>query len=401
MAFIADSLNRIKVSPTMAVTTLAAQLKAEGKSIISLGAGEPDFDTPNNIKEAAKKAIDDGQTKYTPVGGTAILKKAISDKFKNENNLIYNPSDQITVSNGGKHIIFNAFVSTINKGDEVIIPAPYWVSYPDMVLFSGGKPVILHTSIDSGFKVSPESIGKLVTEKTKWIILNSPSNPTGASYTYEELRLIGDVLKKYPNIWILSDDIYEHLVYDDFKYHTFAEVVPELFDRTLTVNGCSKAFAMTGWRIGFAGGSADLIKAMEKLQSQSTTNPSSISQAAAVEALTGDKIYLTERSKKFCERRDIVVELLNKIPGIDCLKPEGAFYVYPSCSELIGKTTYDGKTIKNDEDFCKFLLESEGVAVVQGSAFGLEPHFRISYATSNHLLIEACKRIDSFCSSLK
>ena len=401
MAFIAESLNRIKVSPTMAVTTLAAQLKAQGKSIISLGAGEPDFDTPNNIKEAAKKAIDEGQTKYTPVGGTQILKKAISDKFKNENNLIYDPNDQITVSNGGKHIIFNAFVSTINQGDEVIIPAPYWVSYPDMVLFAGGKPVILNTSIETGFKISPESIDKLVTDKTKWLILNSPSNPTGASYTYKELKSIGEVLKNHPNIWVLSDDIYEHLVYDNFKYHTFAEVVPDLFDRTLTVNGCSKAFAMTGWRIGYAGGSGMLIKAMEKLQSQSTTNPSSVSQAAAVEALNGEKAYLIERSKKFCERRDIVVELLNKISGIECLNPEGAFYVYPSCSGLIGKLTHDGKTIKNDQDFCKFLLESEGVAVVQGSAFGLEPHFRISYATSNHLLIEACKRIGRFCSSLK
>ncbi len=401
MAFIAESLNRIKVSPTLAVTNLASELKAQGKSVISLGAGEPDFDTPSNIKEAAKKAIDMGQTKYTPVGGTPDIKEAISEKFKRENNLIYNPSDQITVSNGGKHIIFNALVATLNKGDEVIIPAPYWVSYPDMVLFAGGKPVILNTTIDSGFKVFPNEIEKLITDKTKWLILNSPSNPTGATYSAEDLRAIGEVIKKHPNIWVLSDDIYEHLVYDGFNYSTFAEVAPDLYNRTLTVNGCSKAFAMTGWRIGFAGGSSVLIKAMEKLQSQSTTNPSSISQAAAVEALNGDKSFLIERAKKFCERRDLVVDLLNKIPGINCLKPEGAFYVYPSCSGLIGKTTEEGKIIYNDEDFCKFLLEKEGVAVVQGSAFGLEPHFRISYATSNDLLTEACKRIDRFCSSLK
>ncbi|MAR78686.1 MAG: aspartate aminotransferase [Rhodospirillaceae bacterium] len=401
MAFIAESLNRIKVSPTLAVTNLASQLKAEGKSIISLGAGEPDFDTPSNIKEAAKKAIDMGQTKYTPVGGTPELKMAISDKFKNENELIYDPSNQITVSNGGKHVIFNALVSTLNKNDEVIIPAPYWVSYPDMVLFAGGKPVILNTTIDTGFKIVPNEIDKLITEKTKWLILNSPSNPTGATYSAEDLRAIGEVIKKYPNIWVMSDDIYEHLVYDGFNYHTFAEVVPELYDRTLTVNGCSKAFAMTGWRIGFAGGGSVLIKAMEKLQSQSTTNPSSVSQAAAIEALNGDKSFLIDRARKFCERRDIVVDLLNKVPGITCLKPEGAFYVYPSCSSLIGKSTKNGEVINNDEDFCKFLLEKEGVAVVQGSAFGLESHFRISYATSNDLLIEACKRIDRFCSSLQ
>ncbi len=401
MAFIAESLNRIKVSPTLAVTNLASQLKAEGKSIISLGAGEPDFDTPSNIKEAAKKAIDMGQTKYTPVGGTPELKKAISEKFKNENELIYDPSNQITVSNGGKHVIFNALVATLNKDDEVIIPAPYWVSYPDMVLFAGGKPVILNTTIDTGFKIVPNEIDRLITEKTKWLILNSPSNPTGATYSAEDLRAIGEVIKKYPNIWVMSDDIYEHLVYDGFNYHTFAEVVPELYERTLTVNGCSKAFAMTGWRIGFAGGDSVLIKAMEKLQSQSTTNPSSVSQAAAIEALNGDKSFLIDRANKFCERRDIVVDLLNKVPGITCLKPEGAFYVYPSCSSLIGKSTKDGEVINNDEDFCKFLLEKEGIAVVQGSAFGLESHFRISYATSNDLLIEACKRIDRFCSSLQ
>ncbi len=400
MAFIANSLNRIKVSPTMAVTNLASELKAKGRSIISLGAGEPDFDTPQNIKDAAKIAIDEGQTKYTPVGGTIELKKAISEKFKKENNLQYEPSKEITVSNGGKHVIFNALVSTLNEGDEVIIPSPYWVSYPDIVLFAGGKPVIVKTSIESGFKASVEDIEKAITDRTKWLILNSPSNPTGSAYTSDELIKIGSLLEKYPNIWVMSDDIYEHLVYDNFHYHTFAEVMPNLFDRTLTINGCSKAFAMTGWRIGFAGGSQKLIKSMEKLQSQSTSNPCSISQAAAIEALNGDKSYLNERAGKFCERRDMVVRLLNDIPGISCLKPTGAFYVYPSCLDIIGKKTSNGIVIENDEHFCKLLLEAEGVAVVHGAAFGLEPHFRISYATSNDLLEEACKRINHFCSDL-
>ena len=401
MSFLASSLNRIKESPTLAVTALAATLKAQGRDIIALGAGEPDFDTPQNIKEAAINAINNGETKYTAVDGTPALKKAIAEKFKRENNLAYNPKTEITVSNGGKHVIFNAFLSTLNSNDEVIIPAPYWVSYPDIVLFAGGKPVIIKTKLENCFKILPEQLDAAITKNTKWLVLNSPGNPTGSAYSRKELEHIGEILKKHSHVLVMSDDIYEHLVYDGFDYCTLAQACPLLFSRVLTVNGCSKAYAMTGWRIGFAGGDPKLIKAMSKLQSQSTTNPCSISQAAAIEALTGPNTYLQERASEFSKRRDLVVDLLNQAKGINCLKPEGAFYVFPSCAGLIGKALPDGKKINNDQDFCKYLLEFEGVAAVQGSAFGLEPYFRISYATSTDLLLEACKRIIKFCNQLQ
>jgi aspartate aminotransferase len=400
MAFLADRLDRIKPSPTIAVTMKARELKAAGRDIIGLGAGEPDFDTPENIKQAAIKAINAGDTKYTNVDGTDALKKAIIAKFKRENNLDYK-IDQITVGTGGKQVLYNALVATVNPGDEVIIPAPYWVSYPDIVHLAEGTPVPVECGQNHQFKLQPEMLEAAITPKTKWLILNSPSNPTGAAYTAAELKALADVLLKHPHVWVLTDDMYEHLVYDNFKFATIAEVEPKLYERTLTMNGVSKSYCMTGWRIGYAGGPAPLIKAIAKIQSQSTSNPSSISQAAAVEALNGPQDFIAKHNVSFKERRDMVVEMLNKAPGLHCHKPEGAFYVYPSCAGAIGKTTPEGKKIATDDDFVTYLLESEGVAAVQGSAFGLSPHFRISYATSTEALRDACTRIIRACEKLK
>ena len=399
MAFLADALKRIKPSPTIAVTAKAAELKAEGKDVIGLGAGEPDFDTPDNIKAAGIRAIENGKTKYTAVDGTPELKQAICDKFKRENGLDYTPS-QISVSSGGKQVLFNAMMATLNPGDEVVIPTPYWVSYPDIVLLGGGSPVMVDAKIDTGFKVTPEALEAGITPKTKWVILNSPSNPSGAAYGREEMKALTDVLMRHPHVWVLTDDMYEHIVYDGFKFVTPAEVEPGLYERTLTMNGVSKAYSMTGWRIGYAGGPVDLIKAMAKVQSQSTSNPCSISQEAAVEALNGPQDFIAERAARFKERRDLVVSMLNQATGLECPTPEGAFYVYPSCASLMGKTTPDGKIITSDLDFATCLLEAEGVAVVHGEAFGLSPHFRISYATSNEALTEACGRIQRFCATL-
>ena len=399
MAFLAQSLQRIKPSPTIAVSDKARALKAAGRDIIGLGAGEPDFDTPDNIKAAAKAAIDRGETKYTTVDGAAELKQAICAKFKRENGLDYAPA-QITVGNGGKQVLFNAFLATLDPGDEVIIPTPYWVSYPDMVLIAGGTPVFVPTSLESGFKMRPEDLEAAITPNTKWLIFNSPSNPSGAAYDASELKSLTDVLLRHAHLWVLTDDIYEHLVYDGFAFATAAQVEPALSPRTLTMNGVSKAYAMTGWRIGYAGGAVELIRAMATIQSQSTTNPSSISQAAAIEALNGRQDFLAERAAVFAERRDLVVAMLNQAPGVRCATPQGAFYVYPNCAELIGRTTPEGATIANDTDFVTYLLEAEGVAVVQGAAFGLEPHFRISYAASAEALTEACTRIQRACAAL-
>ncbi len=398
MSIVSNNLKRIKPSPTIAVTQKARELKASGKDIIGLGAGEPDFDTPDNIKQAAIKAIKDGETKYTAVDGTPALKEAVVKKFKRENNLIYQ-NDQITVGTGGKQVIYNAMMATINEGDEVIIPAPYWVSYPDIVLLAGGTPVILKCGEKQGFKINPKELEKSITKKTKWIILNSPSNPTGACYTEEEVRKIGKILENHPHVFILSDDIYEHVIYGDSKFFTIAQV-DSLKDRVLTMNGVSKAYSMTGWRIGYAAGPKEIIKAIAKIQSQSTTNPSSISQAAAVEALNGVQGFIKERSNSFKERRDFVVKALNEIKGIKCLNPDGAFYVFPSCKDLMGKKDKNGKEIKTDSDFVQSLLENNGIAVVQGSAFGLEGFFRISYATSMGNLKKAIERINSFCKDL-
>ena len=400
MSFLSDALGRIKPSPTIAVTNKAAELKAQGKDVIGLGAGEPDFDTPDHIKEAGIEAIRSGQTKYTGVDGTPALKKAVAEKFKRENGLEY-AVDQITINSGGKHTIFNALMATVNAGDEVIIPAPYWVSYPDMVQLAGGTPVFIEATIDTGFRITPEQLDAAITPKTKWVILNSPSNPSGAAYSAEHLRGLADVLLKHPHVWILSDDMYEHIVYDDFKFATIAAVEPKLYGRTLTMNGASKAYSMTGWRIGYAGGPKQLIKAISAIQSQSTSNPCSVSQAAAVAALNGPQDFLKERAKVFQQRRDLVVKMLNDAEGLNCPTPEGAFYVYPSCAGLIGKTTPDGKVLNNDEDVASYLLESVGVAVVHGAAFGLSPHFRISYATSTEVLTEACTRIQKACAALK
>ena len=399
MSIISDSLKRIKPSPTIAVTTKARELKAAGKDVIGLGAGEPDFDTPDNIKEVAIKAIKEGDTKYTAVDGTPALKKAIAEKFKRENNLDYS-IDQITVGAGGKHVIYNAMMATLNKGDEVIIPAPYWVSYPDVVLLAGAKPVIIECSEDQGFKLNPKDLENSITNKTKWLILNSPSNPTGASYSENEIKKLAEVLKKNSHVHILSDDIYEHISYEGFKFFTIAQI-PELKERVLTMNGVSKSYAMTGWRIGYAAGSKEIIKAIAKIQSQSTSNPSSVSQAAAVEALNGTQNFISERSKAFQERRDFVVSELNKIDGINCLKPEGAFYVFPSCKDLLGKKDNKGNVLKTDNDFVQSMLENAGVAVVQGSAFGLDGFFRISYATSMENLKKALIKISDFCKSIK
>ena len=398
MSIISNNLKRIKPSPTIAVTTKARELKAAGKDVISLGAGEPDFDTPDNIKKAAIKAINEGDTKYTAVDGTPALKEAIVKKFKRENNLDYK-TDQITVGAGGKHVIYNAMMATLNEGDEVIIPAPYWVSYPDMVLLAGGKPIILECNEKQGFKINPLELEKFITKKTKWIILNSPSNPTGACYSESDIKEIAKVLMKHPEVYILSDDIYEHITYGEFKFFTIAQI-DKLKERVLTMNGISKAYSMTGWRIGYAAGPKEIIKAIAKIQSQSTTNPSSISQAAAVEALNGTQDFIKERATSFQERRDFVVKALNDINGIECLNPDGAFYVFPSCKGLIGKKDSTGKELKTDSDFVQSLLENNGVAVVQGSAFGLEGFFRISYATSLKNLKKALEKISSFCKSL-
>jgi aspartate aminotransferase len=401
MAFLADHLKRIKPSATIAVTDKARALKAAGRNVIGLGAGEPDFDTPDNIKEAAIKAIREGRaSKYTNVDGIAELKDAIAKKFKRENGLDYS-AKQITVSAGGKQVLYNAFMATLNPGDEVIIPAPYWVSYPDMVLLAGGTPVELVCKMESGFKLTPQQLEKAITPKTKWFLLNSPSNPTGAAYTRTELKALTDVLMKHPHVHVMTDDMYEHLVYDDFKFSTPAQIEPELYPRTLTINGVSKAYCMTGWRIGFAGGPEPLIKAMAMIQSQSTTNPAAASQWASVEALNGPKDFIAKHNTIFKERRDLVVSMLNQANGLKCPTPEGAFYVYPSCAGTIGKTTPSGKKLAGDEDFVTELLEAEGVAVVQGTAFGLGPNFRISYATKTEDLEEACRRIQRFCGNLK
>ena len=400
MPFLSDTLARVKPSPTIAVTTKAAQLKAEGKDVIGLGAGEPDFDTPQNIKDAAVRAIAAGKTKYTAVDGIPELKKAICDKFQRENGLSYQPN-QVTVGTGGKQILYNALMATCNPGDEVIIPAPYWVSYPDMVLLAGGTPVPVVATIDTHFKLTPAQLEAAITPKTKWFIFNSPSNPTGAGYTWDELRGLCDVLMRHPHVWIMSDDMYEHLVFGDFKFCTPAQVEPGLYDRTLTCNGVSKSYAMTGWRIGYAAGPVALIKAMGTIQSQSTSNPCSVSQYAALEALTGPQDFLAENRKVFERRRDLVVSMLNAAEGVTCPNPEGAFYVYPDISGCIGKTTANGTKITNDEVFATALLEETGVAVVFGAAFGLSPNFRVSYATSDAVLQEACKRIQDFCKALK
>jgi aspartate aminotransferase len=399
MPFLAQRLDRIKPSPTIAVTQKARALKAAGKDVIGLGAGEPDFDTPETVKEAAIAAMRRGETKYTDVDGTAVLKQAICAKFKRENGLDYKP-EQVSVGTGGKQVLYNALMASVNPGDEVIIPAPYWVSYPDIVLLAEGTPVFVPCSQNCQFKLQPENLEAAITPKTKWLILNSPSNPTGAAYSRAELKALTDVLLGHPHVWVLTDDMYEHLVYDDFEFSTPAQVEPQLYERTLTMNGVSKAYCMTGWRIGYGGGPTPLIKAMAKLQSQSTSNPSSISQAAAVEALNGPQDFIPAHNKVFKERRDLVVDMLNQALGLRCHRPEGAFYVYPSCAGAIGKTTPQGKVINTDDDFVTYLLEAEGVAAVQGSAFGLSPFFRISYATSTEALKDACTRIQRACAKL-
>jgi aspartate aminotransferase len=394
------ALDRISPSPTLAITTKVQELKRAGIDVIGLGAGEPDFDTPDFVKEAAIEAIRRGQTKYTNVDGTPELKEAIVAKFKRDNALDYTPA-QISVNVGGKHTLFNALVATVEAGDEVIVPAPYWVSYPDVVQFAGGTPIVVAAGPEHGYKLAPAMLEAAITPSTKWLILNSPSNPTGAAYTVPELKALGEVLERHPHVWIFADDMYEHIVYDDFQFATIAEVCPSLYERTLTVNGCSKAYAMTGWRIGFAGGAPWLIKAMAKLQSQSTSNPCSIAQAAATAALNGDQSFLAERNAAFKTRRDLVVRMLNDTPGITCPTPEGAFYVYPEVSGLIGKTTRKGRKIETDSDFVGYLLEDARVAAVQGVAFGLSPAMRISYATGNHILQEACTRIQQACAALR
>ncbi|MGQ5701053.1 pyridoxal phosphate-dependent aminotransferase [Sandaracinobacteroides sp. A072] len=399
MSLLSAAINRIQPSPTIAVTNKAAELKAAGRDIIALGAGEPDFDTPDFVKEAAIEAIRMGKTKYTAVDGTPELKAAIREKFRRDNGLDY-ALDEISVNVGGKQTIFNAMVATLDPGDEVVIPAPYWVSYPDIVQFCGATPVIVPCPIGQGFKMLPEQLDAAITPRTKWVFLNSPSNPSGAAYTVEELKALADVLLRHPHVWVMTDDMYEHVVFDDFRFASIAAVEPRLHDRTLTVNGASKAYAMTGWRIGFAGGPRALIKAMAKIQSQSTSNPCSIAQAAATAALNGPQGFLKERAAVFQQRRDLVVSMLNQAQGLSCPTPEGAFYVYPDCSGLIGKTTPQGQLLSNDEDVAAYLLESEGVAVVHGAAFGLSPAFRISYATATDVLEEACRRIQRACAAL-
>ncbi|MDH6234323.1 aspartate aminotransferase [Mesorhizobium soli] len=399
MAFLADALSRVKPSATIAVTQKARELKAKGRDVIGLGAGEPDFDTPDNIKNAAIEAIHRGETKYPPVSGIAPLREAIAKKFKRENNLDYKP-EQTIVGTGGKQILFNAFMATLNPGDEVVIPTPYWVSYPEMVLLCGGTPTFAATTAANGFKVTGAALEKAITPRTKWLVLNSPSNPSGAAYTEAELREIADVLLKHPQVWVLTDDMYEHLTYGDFVFKTIAEVEPQLYSRTLTMNGVSKAYAMTGWRIGYAAGPIELIKAMDMIQGQQTSGACTIAQWASVEALNGPQDFIAKNKAIFQARRDLVVSMLNQARGISCPSPEGAFYVYPSCADLVGKKAPSGKVIDGDETFCSELLEAEGVAVVFGSAFGLGPNFRISYATSETLLEEACTRIQRFTASL-
>ena len=399
MTLLSATLDRVNPSPPIAVTTKAAELKAAGRDVIGLGAGEPDFDTPQNIKDAAVAAMDAGKTKYTAVDGIPELKEAICAKFKRDNALDYAPA-QITVGTGGKQVLYNAFMATLNPGDEVIIPAPYWVSYPDMVLLAGGTPVPVEATLDADFKITAAQLEAAITPKTKWFLFNSPSNPTGAGYSWSELKELTDVLLRHPHVWVMTDDMYEHLAYGNFKFCTPAQVEPLLYDRTLTVNGVSKAYAMTGWRIGYAGGPEHLIKAMRKVQSQSTSNPCSVSQHAAVEALNGTQDFLAPNNVTFARRRDLVVDMLNQAPGIICPKPEGAFYVYPSIAGCIGKTSAAGTLIENDEAFATALLEETGVAVVFGAAFGLSPNFRVSYATSDEALKEACGRIIKFCEEL-
>ena len=399
MPIIADRMSAIKPSPTMAVTAKAAELKAQGVDVIGLGAGEPDFDTPEHISAAGKAAIDSGKTRYTPSNGIPALRQAVVDKFKRENDLEYDVS-QVHIGVGGKQVLFNAIMATINAGDEVLIPAPYWVSYPDMVLIAGGTPVFIECTEAENFKVTPEKLEAAITDKTKWLILNSPSNPAGSGYTAEDLQGVANVLLKHPQVWVMTDDMYEHLVYDDFKFKTIAQVEPKLIDRTLTINGVSKAFAMTGWRMGYACGPIEVIKAMNNIQSQSASHTSSITQEASVVALNGPLDFLAERNAVYKERRNMVVAMLNDAAGINCLTPEGAFYVYPSCAGCIGKTSAGGRKIETDTDFVTALLEEEGVAAVQGAAFGLSPHFRISYATSTDALKEACTRIQKFCAGL-
>ena len=400
MSFLAARLSRVKPSATIAISAKANALKAQGRNIIALSFGEPDFDTPDNIKEAAIKAIRAGDTKYTAVDGTAKLKEAIAAKFKRENGLTYS-AKQVTVGTGGKQVLYNAFMATLSAGDEVIIPAPYWVSYPDMVLLAEGTPVFVACTQETGFKLKAADLEKAITPKTKWVLLNSPSNPSGAAYTPVELKAITGVLVRHPHVWVLTDDIYEHLVYDDFEFSTPAQIEPSLYDRTLTMNGVSKAYCMTGWRIGYAGGPEHLIRAMGDVQSQSTSNPGSISQAAAVEALNGVQDFIPQNNAVFKQRRDLVVRMLNAAQGLDCHTPEGAFYVYPGCAGLIGAKTPTGQMLRNDEDVCGYLLESQGVAVVHGAAFGLSPHFRVSYAASTEVLEEACRRIQKACAELK
>ena len=400
MSLESATLARVKPSATMATDQKARELKAQGRDIISLGAGEPDFDTPDNIKEAAIRAIRDGKTKYTTVDGIPELKEAIAAKFARENGLAYKPS-QVNVSPGGKPVIFNAMMATLNPGDEVIVPAPYWVSYPDMVLLAGGTPVFAPTTAASGFKLKPAELEAAITPRTRWLILNSPSNPSGAAYTKDELKGLAEVLLRHPQVWILTDDMYEHLMFDDMKFWTIAQVEPALYERTLTMNGVSKAYAMTGWRIGYAAGPEPLIKLMAKVMSQSTSNPCSVSQYAAVEALNGTQDFIKPNAALFQKRRDLVVSMLNQASGLACPTPEGAFYVYPSCEKLIGRTAPSGRLIGSDKDFANELLESEGVAVVFGEAFGLSPFFRISYATSEKVLEDACGRIQRFCASVK
>jgi len=400
MSFLAQRLGRIKPSPTIAVTQKANELKAAGRDVIGLGAGEPDFDTPAHICDAAKAAMDAGHTRYTAVAGILPLREAISEKHKRDNNLDYTP-DQITVGTGGKQTIYNAMVATLDPGDEVIIPAPYWVSYPDIALLCEGTPVFVECPAETGFKLRAEDLEAAITPKSKWLILNSPSNPSGAAYTRSEMKAITDVLLRHPHVWVMTDDMYEHVVYDGFEFCTPAEVEPGLYDRTLTLNGVSKAYCMTGWRIGWAAGPAEVIKAMNKVQSQSTTHATSIAQHAAVAALNGPQDFIAEHNAVFKERRDLVVSMLNQATGLHCPTPEGAFYVYPSCAGTIGKTTPDGNTIATDDDFVTYILEAEGVAAVQGSAFGLSPYFRVSYATSTEALTEACARIQRACAALK
>ena len=400
MAFISDALNRIQPSATIAITGRALAMQAEGLNVIGLAAGEPDFETPRNIKDAAIKAINEGKTRYTAVDGIPQLKQAIVDKFSRENGLTYKPS-QVSVGTGGKQILFNALLATVNILDEVIIPAPYWVSYPDIVLLANGQPVIVQGDPAQGFKLQASALEQAITPKTKWVILNSPSNPTGAAYSHADMKALTDVLVKHPQVYVLTDDMYEHLTYDDFKFVTPAQVEPSLYDRTLTMNGVSKAYCMTGWRIGYAAGPEALIKAMAKLQSQSTSNPSSIAQWAAVEALNGPQGFIQDNNKVFKERRDLVVSMLNQAKGLKCKTPEGAFYVYPSCEGVIGKTAPSGKVLKTDEDFVSELLAAEGVAAVHGAAFGTSPYFRISYATATKTLEDACQRIQRFCGSLR